>query len=343
MIAGACQADVGVLVISARKGEFETGFDRGGQTREHAMLAKTLGVRILVVAINKMDDPTVEFSQERFDECVEKLSPFLKGCGYNIKKDCIFVPLSALTATNVLEKSDKLPWYEGPTFLEALDTLPAVERNKDSPLRLPILSKYKDMGTTIEGKVEQGTVKPGDKLWVMPNRVPVEVLNVWLDQDEVSYLVGGENARIKLKDISDEDIQPGYVLSPRAGLACPTVRRFEVQLAVVELLEHKSIFSAGYTAILHVHAIAEECVILKITGEVDKKTGKKMKKKPMFVKQGAVITCIIETEQVVCLEQFDICQQLGRFTLRDEGKTIGIGKILDLAPDKDPAYQTQAE
>ena len=111
MIAGACQADVGVLVISARKGEFETGFDRGGQTREHAMLAKTLGVRILVVAINKMDDPTVEFSQARFDECVEKLTPFLKGCGYNIKKDVIFVPLSALTATNVLEKSDKMPWY----------------------------------------------------------------------------------------------------------------------------------------------------------------------------------------------------------------------------------------
>ena len=343
MIAGACQADVGVLVISARKGELETGFERGGQTREHAMLAKTLGVRILVVAINKMDDPTVEFSQARFDECVEKLTPFLKGCGYNIKKDVIFVPLSALTATNVLEKSDKMPWYDGPAFVEALDTLPVVERNKDAPLRLPILSKYKDMGTTVEGKVEQGTVKPGDKLWVMPNRVPVEVLNVWLDQDEVSYLVGGENARIKLKDISDEDIQPGYVLCPRAALACPTVRRFEVQLAVVELLEHKSIFSAGYTAILHVHAIAEECAILKITGEVDKKTGKKMKKKPMFVKQGAVITCIIETEQVVCLEQFDVCPQLGRFTLRDEGKTIGIGKILDLSPDKDPAYETQVQ
>ena len=153
MIAGACQADVGVLVISARKGEFETGFERGGQTREHALLAKTLGVRILVVAINKMDDPTVDFSQERFDECCEKLSPFLKGCGYNIKKDVIYLPISALTATNVLEKSDKLPWFEGPTFLEALDTLPSVERNKDSPLRLPILSKYKDMGTTIEGKV----------------------------------------------------------------------------------------------------------------------------------------------------------------------------------------------
>merc|ERR1712216_1016781 len=115
----------------------------------------------------------------------------------------------------------------------------------------------------------------------------------WLDQDEVSYLVGGENARVKLKDISDEDIQPGYVLSPRAALTCPTVRRFEVQLAIVELLEHKSIFSAGYTAILHVAAAAEECSIVELTSEIDKKSGKKSKKKPMFVKSGAVITCVI--------------------------------------------------
>ena len=335
MIAGACQADVGVLVISARKGEFETGFEKGGQTREHALLAKTLGVRILLVVINKMDDPTVEYSQERFDECVEKLTPFLKGCGYNTKKDVIFVPISALTATNVLEKSPNLPWYDGPTFLSALDTMPPLERNKESALRLPILSKYKDMGTIVEGKVEQGTIKPGDKLWVMPNRVPVEVLNTWLDQDEVSYLIGGENARVKLKGIEDEDIQPGYVLSPRNELACATVRRFECQLAIVELLEHKSIFTAGYTAILHVHAIAEECSIVRLTAQVDKKTGKKTKKAPMFVKSGAVVTCVIETEQVVTLEPFDLCPQLGRFTLRDEGKTIGIGKVLDLGPDKE--------
>jgi peptide chain release factor subunit 3 len=209
MISGASQADIGVLIISARKGEFETGFEKGGQTREHALLAKTLGVRLLLVVINKMDDPTVEYSQERFVECQEKLTPYLKGCGYNVKKDVIFLPISALTAVNVLEKSPHLPWFEGPCFIEALDNLPPLERNKESALRLPILSKYKDMGTMVEGKVEQGTVKPGDKLWVMPNRVPVEVLNVWLDQDEVAYLIGGENARVKLKDISDEDIQPG--------------------------------------------------------------------------------------------------------------------------------------
>ena len=152
---------------------------------------------------------------------------------------------------------------------------------------------------------------------------------------QVSYLVGGENARVKLKGIEDEDIQPGYVLSPRAELCAPTVRRFECQLAIVELLEHKSIFTAGYTAILHVHAIAEECSIVRLTAQVDKKTGKKTKKAPMFVKSGAVVTCVIETEQVVTVEPFDLCPQLGRFTLRDEGKTIGIGKVLDLKPNEE--------
>jgi len=331
MIAGACQADVGVLVISARRGEFETGFERGGQTREHALLCKTLGVRLLVVAINKMDDPTVEWSQERFEECRDKLMPFLKGCGYNVKKDIVVIPLSAYTAQNIIKPvGDAAPWYDGPTFLACLDALPSLERNKSAPLRLPILSKYKDLGTVVEGKVEVGTISVGDKLWVMPNRVPVEVLNVWLDQDEVSYLVGGENARVKLKDISDDDIQPGYVLSPRGPTACAAVRTFEAQLAIVELLEHKSIFSAGYTAVLHVAASAEECSILKLTATIDKKTGAKSKKAPMFVKSGAVISCVIEVEQPVCIETFESCPQLGRFTLRDEGKTIGIGKCLKL-------------
>jgi peptide chain release factor subunit 3 len=248
-----------------------------------------------------------------------------------MKKDVIFLPISAYTAQNVIKPvGDAAPWYEGPTFLSTLDSLPVLERNRSAPLRLPILSKYKDLGTIIEGKVEQGTVSVGDKLFVMPNRTPVEVMNVWLDQDEVSYLVGGENARVKLKDISDEDIQPGYVLSPRAALACAAVRRFEAQLAIVELLEHKSIFSAGYTAVLHVHAVAEECSIVRLTASIDKKTGAKSKKAPMFVKSGAVIACIIECEQPVCIETFDASPQLGRFTLRDEGKTIGIGKCLNL-------------
>merc|ERR1712048_494766 len=113
---------------------------------------------------------------------------------------------------------------------------------------------------------------------------------------------------------------PGFVLTPRGASACPALKRFEAQLIIVELLEHKSIFSAGYTAVLHVHAVAEECTILELTSSIDKKTGKRSKKPPMFVKSGGVISCVIEVEQPISIETFDSCPQLGRFTLRDEGK-----------------------
>jgi peptide chain release factor subunit 3 len=104
MISGASQADVAVLVISARKGEFETGFEKGGQTREHALLAKTLGVRYLVVVVNKMDDPTVNWDVARYEECVSKLKPFLKSCGYAIKRDVRFLPISGINGENILRE-----------------------------------------------------------------------------------------------------------------------------------------------------------------------------------------------------------------------------------------------
>jgi len=287
---------------------------------------------MLVLAINKMDDPTVEWSQARFEECRDKLMPTLKSYGYK-KEEVVAIPMSAYTAANVIKPvGDVAPWYKGDTFLSCLDAMAPMERDKKAPLRLPILSKYKDLGTVIEGKVEQGTIKVGDKLLVMPNKSQVEVMNLWLDQDEVTYLVGGENARVRLKGIDDEDIQPGYCLSSRKDIV-PAVRKFEAQLMIVELLEHKSIFSAGYTAVLHVHVGAEECCILKLTSQTDPKTQQKMKRAPMFVKSGARITCTIEVEQAVCLEKFSDCPALGRFTLRDEGKTIGIGKCLTLLED----------
>jgi peptide chain release factor subunit 3 len=135
MIGGASQADVGILVISARKGEFETGFDRGGQTREHAMLAKTQGVNKLVVVINKMDDPTVEWSQERYKEIVTRLSQFLKGTGYNLKTDVFFMPVAAQQTMGLKDRIPKgvADWYDGPSLLEYLDGMKALERKVNAP------------------------------------------------------------------------------------------------------------------------------------------------------------------------------------------------------------------
>lgn len=158
MIGGASQADVGVLVISARKGEYETGFEKGGQTREHAMLAKTQGVNKLVIVVNKMDDPTVEWSEDRYKECTGKLVQFLKGVGYNPKTDIAMMPVSAQTFTGIKERVPKklAPWYDGPSLLEYLDNMQALERKLNAPFMMPIAAKYKDMGTMVEGKIESG-------------------------------------------------------------------------------------------------------------------------------------------------------------------------------------------
>lgn len=181
MISGAAQADVAVLVISARKGEFETGFEKGGQTREHAMLAKTLGVKKMVVVINKMDDPTVQWARERYDECVAKLTPYLKSCGFVTAKDVDFMPLSGFTGANVKEPLSPAvcPWYQGPSLLAYLNEMTSWERRLADPFLMPIAEKTKEMGTLVSGKIEAGTVKRGDMLLIMPNKVSMRAA-AWL-------------------------------------------------------------------------------------------------------------------------------------------------------------------
>lgn len=173
MIGGAAQADLAVLVISARKGEFETGFDRGGQTREHAMLAKTAGVKHLVVLVNKMDDPTVNWDETRYAECKDKILPYLKKLGFNPAKDLTFMPCSGLTGYGLREKIPEsvCPWYQGTPFIPFIDELPSLNRKADGPFIMPIVDKYKDMGTVVMGKVESGCARKGQNLLVMPNRV----------------------------------------------------------------------------------------------------------------------------------------------------------------------------
>lgn len=339
MISGASQADVGVLVISARKGEFETGFEKGGQTREHAQLAKTLGVSKLVVVINKMDDPTVagpngEWQKERFDEIEAKLMPFLKGCGYNPKKDLVVLPISGLFGHNMKERVDKkfCDWYSGPSLFEVLDEVEPTNRDPLGAFRMPIMDRYKDMGTIVMGKSESGLVKKGDSLVVMPNKVPVKVISVYRDETEVNAARPGENLRLRLQGIEEEDISSGFVVSSRYN-PVPVVTVFEAQIAVLELLEHKPILTGGYKAILHIHSVVEECEVTKIVAVIDPKT--KEKKKAKFVKSGAVLIARIAVEKAICIEPFDKVPQLGRFTLRDEGKTVAIGKVMKLPKSKE--------
>ncbi|KAM5221710.1 eukaryotic peptide chain release factor GTP-binding subunit ERF3B isoform 1-T1 [Ctenodactylus gundi] len=331
MIGGASQADLAVLVISARKGEFETGFEKGGQTREHAMLAKTAGVKHLIVLINKMDDPTVSWSSERYEECKGKLVPFLKKVGFSPKKDIHFMPCSGLTGANIKEQSDFCPWYTGLPFIPYLDNLPNFNRSMDGPIRLPIVDKYKDMGTVVLGKLESGSIFKGQQLVMMPNKHNVEVLGILSDDTETDFVAPGENLKIRLKGIEEEEILPGFILCEPSNL-CHSGRTFDVQIVIIE---HKSIICPGYNAVLHIHTCIEEVEITALISLVDKKSGEKSKTRPRFVKQDQVCIARLRTAGTICLETFKDFPQMGRFTLRDEGKTIAIGKVLKLVPEKD--------
>lgn len=320
MIGGASQADVGILVISARKGEYETGFEKGGQTREHAMLAKTQGVNKLVVVINKMDDPTVEWSEERYKECSTKLAQFLKGTGYNLKNDVFFMPVAAQQMMNIKGRIGKeiAPWWDGPSLLEYLDNMKALERKVNAPFMMPVNAKYRDLGTMIDGKVEAGVVKKGMSLTMMPRKQPLEVSAVYGEQeDEIQIAQCGDQVRLRLKGIEEEDILPGFVIcSPKRLVHC--VAEFEAQIRILEL---KTILTSGFNCVLHVHSAIEEVTFASLLHKLQKGTGRRSKQAPSHAKKGESIIArmqVIGGAGSVCIERFEDYPQMGRFTLRDQ-------------------------
>jgi len=331
MIGGAAQADIAILLISAKTGEFESGFDKSGQTREHAMLAKTLGIKHIVVAVNKMDEPSVKWSKDRYDEIVNKLGAFLrKEVGY-ANQAVTFIPLSGFSGINV---KDPLPkhvcdWYEGRSLLEVLDDMKPIERNDEGPIRFPVVDKYKDLGILYAvGKIEAGTINKGQQILIMPNRTPAKVAAIYVSEDtEVKRARAGESVRIAVQGVEESDLLTGHVICDAIS-PVKIVTEFQAQLAILDLPSVNPLFTAGTEAVIHIHTCIKECQVLSLVSEIDKKTKKPSKKKPTYVKNGAVVICNIQTAGPICLEPFDIFAPLGRFTLRDKGKTIAVGKVL---------------
>lgn len=319
MIGGASQADVGILVISARKGEYETGFEKGGQTREHALLARNSGVKKIIVAVNKMDDPTVEWSKERYDECTVKIGKFLEGMGYK-KEDLHFMPISAQKTFGIDKPvpQDLVPWYKGPPLLEFLHNMKMPERKINAPFMMPISAKYKDMGTVIEGRIESGVIKKGSNYLIMPNRDEASITALYSEtEDEIQTAACGDQVRVRIRGVEEEDVLPGFVLSsPNRPVHC--VSSFEAKIRILEL---KSILSAGFNCVLHVHAAIEEVTFGALLHKLEKNTGRKSKKPPAFASKGQTIIArldVIGGSESVCVERFEDYNQLGRFTLRDQ-------------------------
>jgi len=343
MIGGASQADIAILVISARKGEFETGYKQGGQTQEHATLVKMLGVKKIIIVINKMDEPTVEWSQERFDEIKNELLPFLtrrtrksaQGANYGPSleyspDDLQWIPVSGYNGLNIIDRfpAGVCPWYDGPSLVEALDNMPPMSRSLEGPLRIPVLGSYKESGNVLLlGKVESGRIKTGQTVTLMPNQQTSAVSFLQLDTDEiVPASRAGENIRVALKDLSLKQVRQGFVLCEDSSLI-PTTNTILAQLSIVDL-PPGSLFTAGYTSMIHIHNVVEECLVDELVAVMDRKTRKWAKSRP-FCKVGDVIKARLRFEQQICLERFEDHNQLGRFTLRFNRNTIAIGKVLE--------------
>jgi elongation factor 1-alpha len=331
MITGASQADAAVLVVSARKGEFEAGMSPEGQTREHVILAKTMGIEQLIVAINKIDATEPPYSQERYKQIVDVLSKFLKGLGYDPSK-IPFIPISAWYGDNLIERSPNTPWYTGKTLVEAFDDLQVPPKPVDKPLRIPIQAVYSisGVGTVPVGRVETGVLKKGDKVVFMPPAVVGEVRSIEMHHTQIEKAEPGDNIGFNVRGVNKQDIKRGDVVGHPTNP--PTVA--EEFTARVFVVWHPSAITVGYTPVIHAHTASIAAKITEIVAKLDPRTGKEVEKNPQFIKAGESAIVKFQPIKPMVVEKFSDFPQLGRFAMRDMGKTVGIGVVIDVKPAK---------
>jgi elongation factor 1-alpha len=325
MITGTSQADCAVLVIASPTGEFEAGISKNGQTREHALLAYTLGVKQMVVAVNKMDDKACNYSEARYNEIKNEVSAYIKKVGYNPEK-VNFVPISGWNGDNMLEKSANMPWYKGPTLLEALDQITPPVRPVELALRLPLQDVYKigGIGTVPVGRVETGILKPGQIVTFAPANVTTEVKSIEMHHESLPEAIPGDNVGFNIKNVSVKDIRRGMVCGDSKNDPPMESADFTAQVIV---LNHPGQIHAGYAPVLDCHTAHIACKFAELVGKVDRRTGKITEENPKFVKSGDAAMVLLIPSKPLCVETFATYAPLGRFAVRDMRQTVAVGVI----------------
>jgi len=338
MITGTSQADVALLVVPAEEGGFEGAFSEQGQTREHALLAHTLGVKQMIVGVNKMD--MCNWSEERFNEIKREVQNCLKKIG--VKKEPPYIPISGFHGDNMHEVNSKnMPWYSGPTLTGALDIMEVPERPNDKPLRVPLQDVYKigGIGTVPVGRVESGVLKPGMVVTFAPVGITTEVKSVEMHHEMKPEAFPGDNIGFNVKNVSLKDIKRGYVASdskndPAKGCEC-----FTSQLVV---LHHPGEIKRGYCPVLDCHTSHISCKFRDILEKLDKRTGKAVplteeeQGKPIILKKNDSGIVIMEPSKPMVVEKFVEYPGLGRFAVRDMKMTVAVGVIKEVVK-KDPS------
>jgi len=325
MITGTSQADCAILVVASGQGEFEAGISKEGQTREHALLAFTLGVKQMIVCVNKMDDGSVMYSEARYNEIQEEVSAYLKKVGYKPAK-IPFVPISGWAGDNMIERSTNMPWYKGPFLLEALDQVNPPKRPSDKPLRLPLQDVYKigGIGTVPVGRVETGLLKPGMVVTFAPSGLSTEVKSVEMHHESLPEAGPGDNVGFNVKNVSVKELRRGFVASDSKRDPASAIERFEAQVIV---LNHPGQIGNGYAPVLDCHTAHVACKFATIKQKMDRRSGKVLEEMPKFVKSGDACMVDMEPSKPMCVESFEAYPPLGRFAVRDMRQTVAVGVI----------------
>jgi len=340
MITGTSQADCAILVIDSTTGGFEAGISKDGQTREHALLAYTLGVKQMIVALNKFDDKTVNYAQARYDEIQKEVSAYIKKVGYNPEK-VLFVPISGWTGDNMMEKSPNMPWYKGPTLLEALDTIEPPKRPTDKPLRLPLQDVYKigGIGTVPVGRVETGILKPNMVVTFAPSALSTEVKSIEMHHEALQEALPGDNVGFNVKNLSVKDIRRGFVASDSKNDPAQETESFNAQVII---LNHPGQIQAGYSPVLDCHTAHIACKFAELLEKVDRRSGKSIEDAPKFVKSGDACMVKLIPSKPMCVEPFAAYPPLGRFAVRDMRQTVAVGVIKEVVKKAKDAKVTKS-
>lgn len=338
MITGTSQADCAVLSISAAIGEFEAGISNDGQTREHALLAYTLGVKQLIVAVNKMD--VCGWSEDRYKEIVGEVQKFLKKVGY--KPEAVaMIPLSGWLGDNMIEVTTNMGWWKGcdivrpsgtktvRTLIEAIDAIEPPARPSDKPLRLPLQDVYKigGIGTVPVGRVETGVIRPGMVVNFSPAGVTTEVKSVEMHHESVPEGTPGDNVGFNVKNISVKDVRRGFVTSDTKNDPAKEAGSFIAQVIV---LNHPGQISVGYTPVVDCHTAHIACKFVELIAKIDRRTNKTTEEVPPFVKSGDSALVKMVPSKPLCVESFTDYPPLGRFAVRDMRQTVAVGVIKEV-------------
>lgn len=326
MITGASQADAAVLVLSSKVGETEAGLSDIGQTREHAFLAKTLGIKQLVVAINKMDDESVNYSEKRYNEVLAQVKELLKLVGYK-DSDVTYVPISAYLGENLLKNSDKMPWYKGPSLLQAIDQLKVPERPLNKPLRMPVQDVYKIKGTGVVpvGRIETGIMKVGQNITVMPGGYTAEVRTIEMHHEQLPEAKPGDNVGVNIRGITMKDIKRGDVVGPKEAPCTVVNTTGSMQIQGI-VIWHPTSIAVGYTPVVHAHTAQIACKFIELNKAMDPKNNVN-EDNPKIIKKGQTAIFTIQPIKKFPIEPYDQFPELGRVAIRDMGRTCVVGVV----------------